>query len=133
MTATMRKIPLRMPCHSPTLTALPRVRSMHQATEIRSSAQRVTAIDAEALAGDPRRVGPGEERDRGGDVGHGPEAPERHLGRVVRSRELVRREGIRGLRWDQTRPHRIHSDAVRAELIGGVRPVAFVLMRALYM
>ena len=91
-----------------------------EAAQIRAAAQCMAAVDPEALTGDPRRVGAGEEGDGAGDVVDGAEATERHLGQVVGAGHFVRGERVRRVGGDEAGLHGVDADPVRAELVGRV-------------
>ena len=84
---------------------------LHQRGEVRAPAQRVPAVDREALAGDPPGSRAEEEPHGRGDVVDGAETADRHLVQVVGDDGLGRREPHGDVGGHQPGTHGVGTDA----------------------
>src|SRR5687768_16610463 len=89
-----------------------------QGREIGEPAQRAAAVDGEALARGPRRLGSDEIANRTGDVLGLAVAVEWLLLHVRRDGRLVGEHGDGGVGAGQPGPHRIDADLMPAQLFG---------------
>ena len=94
------------------------VERLRERRVVRAPPEVVAAVDPDRLAGDPRRLGPGEEAHERGDVLGLADAADRHLGEVVVEDRVRGHDAGDQLGRHQSRLHRVDAHLRRTELVG---------------